>query len=89
MRNDGIKDEIYEIKKWENEIKRKDLKYEKYETNIILLSTIWNNKSFGDSIYTGKISINAAEMNQTNTFDNIADFSKKSKPKPKEDKDTN
>ena len=30
MRNRKIKNEIDEIKKWENKIKRKDLKYERY-----------------------------------------------------------
>ena len=43
-------------------------------------------RSFGDNIYTGKISINAAEVDQTDLLDNIADFSKKAKPGLKEDK---
>ena len=41
---------------------------------------------FSDNIYTGKISINEAKTDQTNLLDNIADFSKKSKPRSKEDK---
>ena len=46
--------------------------------------TIW---SFGDTIYTGKISINEAEMNKTNLLVDIADFSKKSKPRSRGDND--
>ena len=40
---------------------------------------------FSGNIYTGKISINEAKTDQTNLLDNIADFSKKSKPRSKED----
>ena len=31
-------------------------------------------RPFGDNIYAGKISINKAEMDQTNLLDNVADF---------------
>ena len=33
---------------------------------------------FGESIYTGKISIEEAEMNQTNLLENIVNFNNKS-----------
>ena len=80
MRNDEIKNEIDEIKKWENNIKRKDLKY---ETNDFQKSeTI---KSFDNSIYTDEISINEAEMDLTNVLFNTVDFSKKIKARSKED----
>ena len=36
-------------------------------------------RSFGDSIYTGKISIDEVEMDQTNLLDNIVNFNNKSK----------
>ena len=36
---------------------------------------------FGDSIYTGKISIDEAEIDQTNLLDNIVDFNNKSRPR--------
>ena len=35
-------------------------------------------KLFGESIYTGKISIEEAEMNQTNLLENIVNFNNKS-----------
>ena len=34
-------------------------------------------RSFGDSIYSGKINIKGAEIKQTNLLDNIVDFSNK------------
>ena len=56
MRNNEIKTETDEIKKWEDKNKRKELKYEinKYTYDFQQFETI---RSFGDSIYTGKISI--------------------------------
>ena len=80
MRNDKIKNEIYEIKKWKNKIKRKDLKYEtnKYVFDFQQFETI---RSFGDSIYNGKSNIDEAEMKQTNLLENIMGFSNKSRPR--------
>ena len=74
MRNEEIKNEIHEIKKWKNNIKRKDLKY---ETNDFEKSETV--KSFDNSIYTDEISINEAEMDLTNALFDTADFSKKLK----------
>ena len=50
-------------------------------------NNIWEKlkQIFSGNIYTGKISINEAKTDQTNLLDNIADFSKKSKPRSKED----
>ena len=44
-------------------------------------------RSFGDSIYIGKISIDEADMDQTNLLVNIVDFNNKSRPRSREDKD--
>ena len=44
-------------------------------------------RSFGDSIWNGKISIKEAEMKQKNLRENILDFSNKSRPRSKKDKD--
>ena len=44
-------------------------------------------KHFRDSIYNAKISIDEAEMEQTNLLENIVIFSNKSKPRSKRDKD--
>ena len=56
MRNDEYKNEIDEIKKLENTIKQKDLKFEtsRYIFDFQRFETI---RSFGDSIYNGKINI--------------------------------
>ena len=79
MRNE-IKYEIYEIKNWENKIKQKDLRYEtnRYRYDIQQSETV---RSFGDSVYNGKIIIDEAEMEQTNLLENIVDFSNKSRPR--------
>ena len=79
MRNE-IKYEIYEIKNWENKIRQEDLRYEtnRYRYDTQQSETV---RSFGDSIYNGKISIDEAEMEQTNLVENIVDFSNKSRPR--------
>ena len=61
------------LKKWENKIKRKDLKQEsnRYIFNFQQFETI---RSFVDSIYTGKISIYESKMDQTNLSCNICIF---------------
>ena len=43
-RTNEIKNEIYEIKKWEEKIKCEDLKYE--TRNYTWFSAVWNNKIF-------------------------------------------
>ena len=86
MRTNEIKSEIDEIKRWEEKIKRKDLKYEtkKYIYNFQQYDTI---RSFADNMYTAKINIDKAEMDQSNLLKNWEEFSEKSKPRPKEGKD--
>ena len=61
MRTDEIKNEIDEIKKWEDKIKQKDIKYKagKYKYDFQQYQTI---RSFGESIYSGKISILEPDM---------------------------
>ena len=65
MITNEIKDEIYEIKKWEERTKRGDFKckikhcvydFQQYETI----------RSFGDNIYTGKINIDETEKDHSN-----------------------
>ena len=88
MRPNEIKNEIDEIKTWEEKIKRKDLIYEanKYKYDFQQYETII---SFGDSIDNGKISIDEAEMAQTNLLDNLTDFNDRSRPKTAEGKNKN
>ena len=59
MKTDEIKNEIDEIRIWDGKIKPKDLKYKanKYLYDFQQFETI---RSFGDSIYTGKINIDEA-----------------------------
>ena len=85
MRNNEIKNERHKIKKLEEIIRRKDLKYEtkKHMYDFQQYETI---RSFGDNIYTGKINIDEAEMDQSNLLDNMVKFNNKSKPKTKEGK---
>ena len=66
--------------------KNKDLEYEtnRYKFDFQQFEAI---KSFGDSIYNKKISIDEAEMEQTNLLENILDFSSKSRPRSEKDKD--
>ena len=85
MRTNKIKNEIDEIKKWEDKIKRKDLKYEagKNKYDFKRYETM---RSFGESIYFGKISILESVMDQTNLLGNRKKINDKSKPKTKEGK---
>ena len=80
MRTDNIKNELYDIKKWEEKIKRKDLIYKtnNHRYDFQQYDTI---RSFGDNIYTAKININEAEMNQTNLLENFVEFIDSSRPK--------
>ena len=85
MRASEVKDEIYGIEKWKGKIKGKDLKcrakhyiydFQQYETL----------RSFGDSIYSGKIEWTKAEMDQSNLLKNVVEFCNKSRPRTVEDK---
>ena len=38
-------------------------------------------RSFGDNIYTGQISIDEAEMDQSNLLENMVQFNNKTRPK--------
>ena len=80
MRTKEIKNKIDEIRKWEEKIKQKDLRYErkKYIYDFQQYETI---TSFGDKIYSGKINIDEGEMDQRNLFKNLEEFSEKSRPK--------
>ena len=73
-------------KKWEGTIKPKSLNYEasKYNYDFQQYETI---RSFGESIYAGKISIHETEMDQTTLLKSMVKFNNKSRPKTKEGKD--
>ena len=80
MRTDDINNEKYEIRKRKEKIKWRELKYKtnKYLYDFQQFEAI---RFFGDSIYTGKINIDEAEMDQTNLLENMIKLSNKSKPK--------
>ena len=83
MRTDEVKnDELGEIRKSEEKIERKDLifKTNKCKHDFQQYETI---RSFGHNIYAGTISIDEAEMDQTNLLENIIKFNHKSKQKNK------
>ena len=63
MRTNKLINEIYEVKNWEEKIKRKDLKYKttNYTYNFQQNEMM---RSFDESIYTGKINIGDVEMDQ-------------------------
>ena len=63
MRTSEIKEEIYEIRKWEEKTKQENLKYrtKNYTNDFQQYQTI---RSFGESIYNGKIKIDEGEMDQ-------------------------
>ena len=80
MRTNEIKNEMYETKKWEEKIKREDLKYKtkNYTYDFQQYETI---RSFGESIYTSKASIVEAEEDESNLLKNLVEFNIKSRPK--------
>ena len=88
MRTNEIKNEINDMKKLENKIKRKDLKYETnwYKFDFKQFETI---RIFGVSIHNGKISIDGSEIEQTNLLVNVVDFRNKSISKSKKIKTKN
>ena len=79
MRTNEIKNEIYEIKNWENKIKREDLIYKtnKYKYDFQQYKTL---RSLGEYIYSGKVNINDAEKDQCNL---LKKFNDKSRPRTK------
>ena len=75
-----------EIKKWEEKIKREDLKY-KTKNYIYDFQQYETIRSFGGSIYTQNISIVETQEDQNNLLKNIVEFNNKSRPKNKEVED--
>ena len=60
----------------EEKIKWKCLKYSKNKCTYGF-QKLETRKSLGDNIYTGKINIEEAEMNQSNLLENMAEFNDK------------
>ena len=86
MRTNEFKNEIHEIRKWEEKIKRKDLKYET-KKHIYDFQQYEKIRSFGESIYTGKAKLVEAEEDQSNQLKDIVEFDNKSRPRAKDGKE--
>ena len=86
MRTNEIRSEIDEIKRLEEKIKQK---YLKYETKLYIFSfqQYENIRSFGDSIYTREANKVEAEEGQSHLLKNIVECNDKSIPRSKEGKD--
>ena len=54
IRNNAIKNETHKIKKWKEKTKQEDIKYET-KNYINGFQQVKTTRSFGDSIYNGKI----------------------------------
>ena len=85
MRNIESKNEIDEIKNWEETIKLKYLKHKtnRYRNEFQQFETI---RYFGDNIYTIKVNIDEAETDQNNPSEDMVKFITKTRPRLKEDK---
>ena len=78
-----IKNEIDEIKKWEERIRWKELC--KTNKNKYDLQQSEAKKSFGDSIYNGKISIDEADIDRSSLLNGLKDFNDRARPKTAQD----
>ena len=79
IKNNEIKNELDEIKEWEEKNKWKDLIY---KTNKCKYDFQQH-----ESIYAGKITKNEAEEDQSNLLKDIVEFNEKSRARTKEGKD--
>ena len=88
MGTNEIKNEIDEIKLWEENITRKDLinKTNKYKPDFQQYETI---RSFGDSIYNGKFSIYETDIDQSSLLNGLKDFNDRARSKTTEGKKKN
>ena len=74
-----------DIENWKEKITRENLinRANKHTYDFHQCETI---RYFGESIYTGKITIGEAEIDQSNLLKNMVEFNNKSRPKNKENK---
>ena len=70
-KNAGIKNEINKIKEYEKKVNRNNIDFKTFKTI----------RSFGEIIYSGKITINEANEEQADLIDYILNFNNKAKPK--------
>ena len=74
MRTNEIKNEIDKTKTQEGKVKRENLIYKanKYKDDFQQHETV---RSFGESIYTGKVYTDKAEIDLSNLFRNLVELS--------------
>ena len=75
---------LNENKKVEEKIDRKDLIY---ETNIHIIQQFEAMRSFGDSIFSGKITLDKTDKKPSNLANNISQFNSRARPYTKVDKE--
>ena len=85
MRTNEIKNDLGKIKKWEEQIRPKDLLY-KINQNKYDFQQYETIRSFGNSIYNVKININEADIDQSSLLDSSKDFYDRSRPNTVESK---
>ena len=86
MKTNEIKAEIDKIKNWEEKFRREDLVHKRNKSKYDF-QQYETTRSFGDSIYNGKSSIDEANLDQSSLLDGLKDFNdKQQKVKIKEKK---
>ena len=80
-----IKNELNKIKEYEKKVNRDNMIYysSKEPFDFRMFKTI---RSFGDDIYSSKITINKADQEQSDLVEYILNFNNKTRPKNKDDK---
>ena len=80
-----IKNELNKIKEYEKKVNRDNIIYysRKEPFDFRMFKTI---RSFGDDIYSSKITINEADQEQSDLVEYILNFNNKTRPKNKDDK---
>ena len=82
-----IKNELNKIKEYEKKVNRDNMIYysSKEPFDFRIFKTI---RSFGDDIYSSKITINEADQQKSDLVECILNFNNKTGPKNKDDKKT-
>ena len=79
-----LNNKIFEIKKCENENKQKNLKHETNEC-VSDVEQYETTRSFSESIYSGKITIDEAEEDKTDHLESMIGFNNKTRQKIEEE----
>ena len=80
-----IKNEVDKIKEYGKRFSRNDMIYYSSKEPFYL-NTFKTIRSFGENIYSGKITIHEADQDQADLLEYISNFNIKARPKNKDDK---